>query len=113
MTEADLKELLHNPLVLLAAMYLATIVSALKQISSARMDGIRPPTCVQYFVKYWYETLAVLLGNLLSFAVLVETDTLNFASAIGIGYAVNSMADMLRRGGGRSAAIAGVKKEGE
>lgn len=113
MTDADIKEFLHNPLVLLAAMYLAMIVSALKQIASARMDGIKPPTCVKYFTKYWAETLGAILGNVLSFAVLIETDTLNLASAIGIGYAVNSMADLLKSKNGRSAAVAGVPKEGE
>lgn len=105
-TTDDLKHILENPLVLLAAMYIATALSAVKQIVAARRDGIEVPTCVQYFSKYWPETLTAVLGNALAFATLIATDTLNLASALGIGYATNSLADLLRSGG-RSATMAG------
>lgn len=111
MTTEDLKALLDNPLVLLAAMYVATALSAVKQIVAARRDGIEVPTCVQYFGKYWPETLTAVLGNGLAFATLIATDTLNLASALGIGYATNSLADLLRSGG-RSATMSGQRDDG-
>ena len=40
MTTETLKHLLEHPLILLAAMYIATALSAVKQIVSARRDGI-------------------------------------------------------------------------
>jgi hypothetical protein len=111
MTTEELKALLGSPLVLLAAMYIATALSAVKQIVSARRDGIAVPTCVEYFGTYWPETLTAVLGNGLAFATLIATDTLNLASALGIGYATNSLADLLRSGG-RSATISGQKDDG-
>lgn len=111
MTTEALKHLLENPLILLAAMYIATALSAVKQIVAARRDGIVVPTCVEYFTQYWPETLVALLGNGLAFATLIATDTLNLASALGIGYATNSLADLLRPGG-RSASMAGQKDDG-
>jgi len=106
MTTETLKHLLEHPLILLAAMYIATALSAVKQIVSARRDGIVVPTCLEYFGKYWPETVTAILGNGLAFAVLIATDTLNLSSALGIGYATNSLADLLRSGG-RSATMAG------
>lgn len=111
MTTETLKHLLEHPLILLAAMYIATALSAVKQIVSARRDGIVVPTCVEYFGKYWPETLTAILGNGLAFATLIATDTLNLASALGIGYATNSLADLLRSGG-RSATMSGKPDPG-
>lgn len=37
----------------------------------------------------------MLITNMLAFAVLVFTDQLNFASAIGVGYGMNSIMDLL------------------
>lgn len=109
MTTEEMKLILENPWVLLGAMYLATALSAVKQIVAARRDGIAVPSCVDYFGRYWPETLVAVLGNGLAFATLIATDTLNLASALGIGYATNSLADLLRSGG-RSATMAGQPK---
>ena len=102
------QEALKNPLILLAAMYAAMAVSMLKQITAARRDGLKVPGVSDYLVTYWPETAFAVFGNALAFATLVETGTLNLASAVGIGYATNSVADLIRHGG-RSSAIAGMK----
>jgi hypothetical protein len=109
MSIPELREFLHNPLVLLCAMYLAMLVSMGKQIVSARQDGATVMTCYQYFTKFPIETLGAILANLLAFALLVETNTLNLASALGLGYASNSLADLLQANG-RSAVLSGQKK---
>lgn len=110
MTTEHIQELLRNPLVLLAAMYGATLVSMLKQIVAARRDGLKVPGPKEYIFTYWPETMFSIFGNAIAFATLIETNTLNLASAVGIGYATNSVADLLRHGG-RSAAVAGIARE--
>lgn len=107
MTIEGFQDFLANPLVLLAAMYAAMASSMLKQIVAARRDGLKVPGVTDYLVTYWPETAFAIFGNAIAFATLVETGTLNLASAVGIGYATNSVADLIRAGG-RSSAIAGM-----
>lgn len=102
MTTEQLQGYLQDPLVLLAVMLAASAGSACKQIFDGRRNGAAV-TCAQYFA-HWPETLTVLGGNVLAFLLLVEVDQLNLAAAIGIGYGLNSVADLVRPGG-RSAAM--------
>ena len=105
-----MKEILANPIVLFAVMYVAMGLSVVKQIASARQDGIEVPSCLTYLTKYWPESVTAVFGSALAFAGLIETNTLNFASALGIGYAANSLSDLIRSGG-RSATLAGIPKQ--
>lgn len=53
------------------------------------------------FIEYWGhlpETLVTLISNLFAFAILLMSDQLNFASAVSVGYGVNSLADLLPKG---------------
>lgn len=97
MDTVTLKEILSSPLGLLALMLAASLLGGIKQIVIAKQSGVKV-TLGEYF-QYWPETIAVLIGNVLAFVVLILTDQLNFASALGIGYGVNSAADLLRVGG--------------
>lgn len=50
---------------------------------------------------YWSyipETMGALVANIIAFVVLVLTDQLNFASALGVGYGANSLIDLLPKG---------------
>lgn len=104
MTAETLKELLGQPIALLALMYLAALASAAQQISDSRQAGGEVYSLGEY-LRFWPETIAVVVGNLLAFVVLVFSDQLNFASAVGIGYGSNFVVDKMRQGG-RSDGIA-------
>jgi hypothetical protein len=108
MTPAELKELLATPGALFAVMLLGSLVNGLKQLNDARRHGVSPS--LLSYLSHWPETLATLVANTLGFATLVVTDQLNFASALGIGYAANSAADLLRSGG-RSGALSGPPRQ--
>jgi hypothetical protein len=101
-TPEELKALLQTPAALFLVMLLGSLVNGLKQLTAARQSGTTV-TLGSYWM-HWPETTATLLANVLAFATLVITDQLNFASALGIGFAANSAADLLRSGG-RSAAL--------
>ena len=101
-TRDGLKALLDTPLVLFAVMLLASLTSGLKQVAAAKKAGSD-----MTFVEYWAhlpDTMATVIGNMLAFAALILTDQLNFAAALGIGYGVNSITDLLP--GKRSGALA-------
>jgi len=104
MTVLQLQKLILGPLGLFVIMTLSSFVNGLKQLVTARMQGTTEITLRTYLGKYWPETLTAVIGNILAFAVLVATDQLNFASALGIGYGINSAADLIRSGG-RSASL--------
>lgn len=96
-TAAELKELLGTPVALLLIMYLASLANGVKQIIVARQSG--GEVTLGAYIKYWPETIGTVIGNTIAFIVLVLTDQLNFASALGIGYGVNSAVDLFRSGG--------------
>jgi len=104
MTAEQLKLILSSPLALFLLMYVGSAVSALKQIVAARRGGV-DLKCSEY-IAHWPETLVVIFSNLLAFAVLIETNTLNLVSALSVGYGLNSLADLLQREG-RSSSVAG------
>lgn len=93
MTTDALKQLFSSPLALLVLMMFASLSNGLKQLLVIRQTGT-PMTFTNY-LSYWPETLGMALANLIAFVVLVLTDQLNFASALGIGYGTNSLVDLL------------------
>lgn len=108
MSAEELKVLLSTPAALFLVMLLGSLASMLKQISDANKNGA--VTSLGSYLAHWPETAGTVITNALGFLTLVVTDQLNFASALGIGYAANSAADLLRSGG-RSAALS-VKQGG-
>lgn len=100
----ELKDILNAPLGLLALMFAASFVSALKTLAIAKANG--SGMGVADYLGYLPQTLVVIVGNLIAFAVLVLTDQLNFSSALGIGYGINSVMDLLQPKSGRTGEIA-------
>jgi hypothetical protein len=97
MTAEELKLLLETPAALFVVMILGSVASGLKQMIDAAKQG--GDTNYWAYLKHWPETAATVIINTLGFLTLIVTDQLNFASALGIGYAANSAADLLRKGG--------------
>jgi hypothetical protein len=93
-TDAALKVILQSPWGLFVLMLLASFSNGLKQIAVVRQTG-PSMTCWDFFVKYGTESTGMLVTNIVAFVVLVLTDQLNFASALGVGYGVNSVMDLL------------------
>lgn len=104
MTAEELKMLLSTPAALFFVMLFGSLASMLKQISDAKKNGT--DASLGSYLAHWPETAGTIITNALGFLTLVVTDQLNFASALGIGYAANSAADLLRSGG-RSASLSG------
>lgn len=92
MTPDELKTLLSTPLALFAVMLLGSLGSALKQLKGT-------DTSLGSYLSHLPETLSALIANALAFGLLVVSDSLNFGSALGIGYVANSAADLIRNGG--------------
>lgn len=109
MNTDELKLLLETPLLLLAIMFAASIVNGLKQISTAKRAGV-DVSSVSYFFEHWPDTAGMVIANLIAFAVLILTDQLNFAAALGIGYGANSLIDILP--GTRSDSLATTQLKG-
>lgn len=93
MTTETLKSLLSSPTALFVLMMLASLSNGLKQLNVIRQTG-NPMTFFSY-ISYLPETAGMVVANAIAFAVLVLTDQLNFASALGIGYGTNSLVDLL------------------
>jgi hypothetical protein len=100
MTVEALKAFLSTPAALFALMLFGSVLSMFKQVRDAHVNGSTVGTA-QYLLSI--ETIITLGGNILAFVALIMTDTLNFMGALGIGYAINSLADL--KPGGRSAMI--------
>lgn len=96
-TEEDVRLLIKNPLFLFFVMLLGALHSMTKQIMDARKNGNEVSFGV--YISHWPETMGALGGLMVSFFGLFETNTLNIASAWGLGYMSNSMADTVRTGG--------------
>lgn len=101
-TRDGLKALLDTPLVLFAVMLIASATNGLKQVRTAHKSGSEM-SFMEYW-SHWPDTLATLMGNALAFAALILFDQLNFAAALGVGFGVNSITDLLP--GKRSNALA-------
>jgi hypothetical protein len=109
MTAEELKALLSTPGALFLVMLLGSLASMLKQVSDAKKNG--SVASLGSYLAHWPETVGTITTNVLGFLTLVVTDQLNFASALGIGYAANSAADLLRSGG-RSASLVKGQQSG-
>src|SRR5688572_1204010 len=104
MTPDELKTLLSTPLALFLVMLLGSLGSALKQLKAT-------DTSLGSYLSHLPETLSALIANALAFGLLVVSDSLNFGSALGIGYVANSAADLIRNGG-RSEIVAKNVRQG-
>ena len=96
-TADTLKAILSSPLALFLLMCLASIGNGVKQLAVIKQTG-RPMTCLEYWA-HWPETLGTVISNALAFGLLLMTDQLNFASALSVGYGLNSLSDLIVRGG--------------
>lgn len=92
-TDDALKLFLSTPAALFVLMTLASLANGLKQLMVLRQTGT--PMSFGTYLRYWPETAAMLIANIIAFAVLILTDQLNFASALGVGYGTNSLVDLL------------------
>jgi hypothetical protein len=92
MSAEELKQLLSTPMALFTLMLLASLGSAWKQMLVARRSG-NGASVQSYFIDNWPETLAMIGHNIIAFTMLIFTDTLNPAAAIGLGYIANDAAD--------------------
>jgi hypothetical protein len=101
MTSESLKVILSSPGPLFVLMLLASLSNGMKQLRVIRQTGT--PMTFWGYLSYAPETFGMLLANVIAFIVLVLTDQLNFASALGVGYGTNSLVDLLP--GRRSVAL--------
>lgn len=108
LTAEELKALLETPVVLAIIMLIGSAVNGLTQLAKARQNGTA--VSIGSYLAHWPELLATLGGNVLAFLTLIATDSLNYASALGIGFMANSVSDLMRAGG-RSGALGG-KQDG-
>jgi len=104
-TVEDWKALLQTPAALFALMNLAALTQALGAVVVAKRQGSE--MTVGSYLTYWPETVSTLVLNVIGFAVLILTDQLNFASALGIGFGVSNVVDLIMpKGTSRAGAIA-------
>lgn len=97
MTTDQIKAILETPIALFVLMLIASLLSAYKQKAGTGMG-------IGEYLAYVPETIVMVVTNIIGFTGLIMTDSLNYASALGLGYASNSLADLVRSGG-RSASI--------
>ena len=93
---------LSNPWILYGFMILGSAISMLKQFSTAVMEG--STVTVGNYLSHIQEILITLGTNTIAFFALADGGSLNFLSAVSIGYALNSLAD-LNPAGSRSTAL--------
>ena len=97
MTVEELKVWLENPLICFALMVLGTFTSIFKQIRDAYNTHGTEIGYFEYLIKFWPETITMLMTNTVAFIALITTGTLNAPAAWGVGYAANSISDLIRR----------------
>jgi hypothetical protein len=91
-TTEEIQTWLTNPWVLFGLMIFGSILSATKQLSVAKMEG--SAATIGAYLGHFQELFIMLGGNTIAFFMLVDGGNLNFVSAVSIGYAINSVADM-------------------
>jgi len=107
MTVDEIKIFMSEPWALFFMMLMASMLSGLEQVTTAKKDGAI--VSALDYLKHWPETVSVLIANIISFLLLIEINQLNTASALGIGFGLNTLIDSLRTGG-RSKFLAEGKK---
>lgn len=112
-TAEDLQIWLRSPFALFLIMIVSWGANGLKQTAQAKIQGTSDMSFWTYF-SFARETAAAFAGNILAFVLLLATGQfdksaplgLMITAVIGIGYGINSVADLTSKGG-RSAALAG------
>ena len=97
MTVEEMKVWLENPLVCFGLMVLGTFTSIFKQIRDAYNTHGTEIGYFEYLIKFWPETVTMLMTNTVAFIALITTGTLNAPAAWGVGYAANSISDLITR----------------
>lgn len=97
MTVESVKTFLSSPGALFVMMILASVANGSKQLAVIRQTG-QPISSIDYWA-HLPETLATFFSNVMAFSLLLMTDQLNFASALSVGYGLNSLSDLLTKGG--------------
>lgn len=104
-TAEEWKAILSTPAALFVLMCLASLSQGLGTIITAKRQG--STMTVGSYLSYWPELLSTVVLNALGFATLILTDQLNFASALGIGFGLANVVDMVMPAKtSRSAALA-------
>lgn len=93
MTIANLQHLFGSHIGLFFLMMAASLSNGLKQLGVIHQSGT--PMTFGKYLSYLPETFTMIVANVIAYVVLVLTDQLNFASALGIGYGTNSLVDLL------------------
>lgn len=91
-TQEELIGWLNNVWVLYGLMILGSVISGLKQIKVAQMEG-SGVTAGGHF-SHWSDAVIVLGSNTLSFIALIYADQLNFVSAVSVGFVLNELVDL-------------------
>jgi hypothetical protein len=107
-TTEQIQAWLMRPAVLYVLMLLGSIVSMVKQWGVSKMSG--GSTTIAQYASHGQELITTLFGNSVAFAGLIMTDSLNFVSALSIGYVISSLSD-LNPAGSRSTALESKKGE--
>lgn len=107
MTADTIKAFLSSPAALFVMMLIASGANGLKQVLVVRQTSAPKPMTFRDYWSHLPETISTIVSNAIAFALLLMADQLNFASAIGIGYGVNSLSDLITRGG-RSYALKSI-----
>lgn len=91
MDAETIKDLIGQPAMLCVLMYAASLVSALQEVRRKRNNGL--DINLGEYLKFWPETIGVIVSNAIAFVLLIASDQLNLAAALGIGYGLNFAVD--------------------
>lgn len=97
-TSDDVKVFFMSPAALFLVMLFASFGSMMNQLATAARCGVKGLSFWSY-VLHGPEVVAMLVANVIGFFTLLLSDQLNFASAVGIGWVANSVADQIRSKG--------------
>jgi hypothetical protein len=104
-TQEEMITWLSNPWVLYGLMILGSVISGLKQVKLAQMEG-SGITVKSHFARL-ADFFVVWGTNTLSFIALIYSGQLNFVSAVTVGFALNELID-LNPASSRSNALMGT-----
>lgn len=101
MDAESLKALLSSPAALFVVMLLASAANGLKNLIEAKQQGSNVGFADVF--GHGLDILYTAITNSLAFALLLQTDSLNLASAIGLGYLAGSAVSLLNPQGAAKA----------
>jgi hypothetical protein len=93
-TNDDIKNFMMTPFALFLVMLVGSFGSALNQIVREQRQG--STITFRAYITHWPELSAAMIANVFAWMTLLLADQLNFAAAVGIGFAANSLADQVR-----------------